>query len=121
MDQRALAVFAYAVATFEGQPGNRNWRNNNPGNLKFAHQRGAISEDAQHFAIFNTIKDGFEALETQILLDATRNPTWTVTDFVNSYAPPRDGNPNNARYAQEISSCFGLPASARLKTILGVV
>lgn len=121
MDQRALAVFAYAVATFEGHPGNRNWRNNNPGNLKFEGQRAAIGKDPAGFAIFHTIKDGFEALERQITLDVMRHPDWTIADFVNSYAPPSDGNFNNFRYAQSIAACFGLASKDLMLTALGMV
>lgn len=121
MNPTALAVFAFAVASFEGQPGDRNWRNRNPGNLKFADQHHATGKDPAGFAIFDTFEHGFQALQVQIAIDARRDPEWTIADFVNSYAPPADNNPNNAAYAERIASLFGLtpktPLARALETI----
>lgn len=85
-----LNDLAKAIATFEGFFANqsRARRNNNPGNLKYAGQPGAIGADAQGFAIFATPEDGWRALERQIRLDASRGHT--LSSFLYKYAPPSE-------------------------------
>lgn len=101
-----LTLFALAVTHFEGQPGDRSYRNNNPGNLKFEHQYEAIGQDPKGFAIFPTWEAGFRALEAQIALDARRTPDMTISEFVEKYAPAKDNNPNNAHYAASIAAAL---------------
>jgi hypothetical protein len=67
-------------------------RNNNPGNLRFAKQRGAVL-GAKGFAKFRTPQEGFEALKRQILFDVARN--LTAAEFIHKYAPPHENNTNN--------------------------
>jgi hypothetical protein len=50
-------------------------RNNNPGNLRFANQRGSTGKDENGFAIFPTREAGLVALEKQIRLDIGRGDT----------------------------------------------
>ena len=57
-------------------------RNNNPGNLMYAGQRGAIGKDSSGFAIFGSIEDGWAALKRQIELDAGRGHTKQFTEGV---------------------------------------
>jgi hypothetical protein len=64
-------------------------RNNNPGNLRFAGQRGAVLGD-KGFARFNTPQDGFNALKRQILLDSKRG--LVAGQFIHKYAPPNENN-----------------------------
>ncbi|UCH71715.1 MAG: hypothetical protein JSW62_04775 [Thermoplasmatales archaeon] len=60
-------------------------RNNNPGNLKFAGQKGAYAKDKHGHAIFRTINDGWNALYKQIDLDKNRGHT--LKSFIKKYAP----------------------------------
>jgi len=101
-----LDIFALAVTHFEGIPGDRNYRNRNPGNLKFMHQHEATGQDPEGFAIFPTWDAGFRALKAQIALDARRTPGLTISEFVEKYAPPNDNNPNNSHYAASIASAL---------------
>jgi hypothetical protein len=76
-----------SVASIPNKEGkNPSQRNNNPGNLVFKGQKGAIGQDSAGFAIFATINDGWKALERQITLDAGRGHT--LHTFVYKYAPP---------------------------------
>jgi hypothetical protein len=68
------------------------FRNNNPGNLRFAGQRGA-SEGEGGFARFETAEEGFNALVRQVELDTKRGHT--VESFINKYAPPVENDTNN--------------------------
>jgi len=117
----AITVLAFAMATFEGQPGDRNWRNNNPCNLKFANQRHAIDKDPDGFAVFDTLEHGFAAAELQILLDLHRNRLLTFNDLIDQWAPPTDGNLNNDRYAALAASAFGLKPTAHIIQALNMV
>lgn len=113
----SLQQFADAITNFEGSPGDLNYRNNNPGNLRYAGQAGAIGQDSRGFAIFDTWESGLTALQRQITLTASRHPNWTIVDFVNSYAPPSDNNPNNLNYANSIATALGVPTSATLGSL----
>ena len=59
-------------------------RNNNPGNLQYAGQPGATLGDGG-FARFQSPVDGYNALVTQVGLDASRGHT--ISSFVAKYAP----------------------------------
>ncbi|QHC36416.1 structural protein [Komagataeibacter xylinus] len=67
----------------------RGIRNNNPGNLNYAHQPGAHLEAGvsnPRFAAFPTMADGIQALRTQLLRYAERGLT-TVASIISVYAP----------------------------------
>jgi len=65
------------------------FRNNNPGNLRFANQNGAV-EGEGGYARFATPDAGFKALQRQIELDASRGHD--LTSFINKYAPPTEND-----------------------------
>lgn len=114
----ALNKFAEAIQNFEGQPGDLNYRNNNPGNLMYAGQPGAIGQDSKGLAIFDTWSDGLAALKRQIALDASRYPNWSIYDYIaNKYAPAGPNNPNDVAYANSIASALGVTADAKLGTL----
>jgi len=121
MDPTALTVLVFAMATFEGTPGDRNWRNKNPCNLKWEGQRHTLGKDAEGFAVFDTLEHGFEAAEKQILLDIRRNPHLTIRELIDLWAPPSDGNPNNEKYAALASAALGVPPSTALALALDVI
>ena len=61
---------------------NPSQRNNNPGNLKYAGQKGAIGIDDDGFAIFANAEDGFQALRNQIKLNQLRSHKyWSDTNL----------------------------------------
>lgn len=112
-----LDTMARAVQRFEGWfPGSRSFRNNNPGNLKYAEWEksfGAVNKDPQGFAIFDTYEHGFSALIHLLGMRVTQHPEWTMYDLFNSYAPASDGNDPQS-YAQYVSSALGIDASTQL-------
>lgn len=99
-------TIAEAIAQMEGynKPGTLAQRNNNPGNLRFAGQAGAIGKDSRGFAIFSTPEEGWAALNNQISLDAGRG--LTLTQFLNKYAPSSENDTSN--YINFVSSQTGI-------------
>lgn len=68
----------------------RGIRNNNPGNLNFSHQPGALPEPGPHgrFAIFSTPYDGIQALQKQLILYYQRDNIRTISSLIAKWAPP---------------------------------
>lgn len=79
--------------------------NNNPGNLMYAGQPGATGQTAAGFAVFPTYQAGYQALQNQIALDASRG--LTISQFANKYAPAAGGN-DPASYAAQLAAATGL-------------
>jgi hypothetical protein len=80
-------------------------RNNNPGNLRFANQRGSTGKDENGFAIFPTREAGLVALEKQIRLDIGRGDT--LQKFISEYAPAADKN-DPIKYTNFVSKATGI-------------
>ena len=80
-------------------------RNNNPGNLRLAGQRGA-TEGEGNFARFETPEAGMAAMRRQIELD-TQERGMNLTEFLNKYAPPSDGNDTN-KYVAAVAKAAGI-------------
>jgi hypothetical protein len=97
---------ASAMAQMEGAnvSGSLAQRNNNPGNLKYAGQTGAIGQDANGFAIFDSLASGQAALVNQLNLYADRG--LTLSQALNIYAPPSENDTNN--YVSFVSSQTGV-------------
>jgi hypothetical protein len=111
-----LSTVAATIQQIEGwAPGTRSYRNNNPGNLMYAGQTGAIGQDAQGFAIFPDYQTGLTALDNQITLDASRGKT--ISEFTSIYAPASDGN-NPTSYAAQIAAAAGLSPSDSLSAAI---
>lgn len=100
----------------------RGIRNNNPGNLGFAGQRGASRENGNgRFASFGTPEEGLGAMSKQLDLhfsgksakakEAGR-PLQSITDIVTAWAPPNENN--TAKYIADISKQLGVSPTARL-------
>jgi hypothetical protein len=101
-----LSTVANTIQTIEGWfPGSVSYRNNNPGNLKFAGQAGATGADSNGFAIFPDYQTGLAALDNQITLDASRG--LTISAFTQKYAPASDSN-DPTSYAAQIANASGL-------------
>ena len=73
--------------------------NNNPGNLRFAGQPGAVQGEGG-FAKFDSPEAGLQALENQIKLDAGRGHT--IASFVSKFAPPTEND--TATYIRNIAT-----------------
>lgn len=96
---------ADAIQQQEGYyPGSVAYRNNNPGNLKYAGQPGAVGVDPAGFAIFPDYATGYQALLNQISLDASRGLTFS--QFTAKYAPDAPAN-----YAANLAAAAGLSPS----------
>ncbi|PQQ24783.1 lytic transglycosylase catalytic [Photorhabdus hindustanensis] len=90
----------------------RGLRNNNPGNLNFAGQRGATRENGEgRFARFETAFDGLRALSRQLTLYAKRGLT-TVRDIITKYAPPEENDTEG--YIAFLAKWLGVDPNAQL-------
>ena len=67
------------------------YRNNNPGNLMYAGQAGAVPGGVAGFAKFSSYDAGYAALKNQIQYQINKGQN--LTQFFNQYAP---GNTTNA-------------------------
>lgn len=117
MDPAAVDAIASAIKVHEGfYPGSLASRNNNPGNLRFAGQPGAVASGG--FASFSTLAQGEDALRNQIELDASRGtdaagrPVLTVSDLIHSWAPP--GENDTAAYVAAVTGATGYSPDASL-------
>ena len=89
-------------------------RNNNPGNIKFAGQEGAVKQG--DFAKFDTMEDGWKALYRQVELDTGRGDTIETfikgTDGTGGYSED-----NQDSYIRFISDKVGYPPDTPLSAI----
>lgn len=88
------------------------YANNNPGNLRFVGQPGAVLGKSG-FAKFQSPEAGLQALESQIQLDASRGHT--LATFVNKYAPPSENDTN--LYINQIAKSVGASPSTLISKI----
>lgn len=121
IDPSAVVSIANAIQTQEGYyPGSLAYANNNPGNLVYVGQPGAVPGTGG-FAKFDTYQDGYAALQNQINLDVTRgtdvngNPTTTVAQLITSWAPPSQNN--TASYIANVSAATGFDPNAPLSSL----
>jgi hypothetical protein len=118
--------FASAIFGFEGgNAGDRNVRNNNPGNLKFAGQPDATQGDGG-FAVFPSLDSGFAALDRQLTKTTNEMPSLTLTQFFARYLGQSDfmtpkvtsqGDPFS--YANTVAAKLGVSADQTLGQIFG--
>jgi hypothetical protein len=109
----AISAIPKAVLDFAhlfGAP--RGLRNNNPGNLKFAGQPGAIGKDSQGFAIFKTPAEGIAAMRRQLGLYRARGLD-TISSILSAWAPASAGN-DTAAYIAAVSQAMHVGAQKRL-------
>ncbi len=88
------------------------YKNNNPGNLRFASQQGAIQGEGG-FAKFSSPEAGVKALSNQIDLDAERGHT--VESFISKYAPSTENN--TKEYLSQILKFIGAKPNTLLSNI----
>ena len=109
----AIQSLADAIQTHEGYfPGSRSYRNNNPGNLKFAGQAGA-TEAAGGFAAFGSYAEGRAAEEKQIQRYADRG--YSLEGMIAKWAPSNENN--TAAYIASVAAATGFAPAASLKSM----
>ena len=115
-----LATF---IRDYEGKPGDRNFRNNNPGNCRwnptgYRALYGKVKKDKDGFAIFPTYEQGWLYLCNMLLNWAKGGrANWTIEKLMKSYAPASDGNfPEN--YAKYLADRLGIDPSTKLSDLL---
>lgn len=90
----------------------RGERNNNPGNLNYAGQAGAMLErSGGRFAKFQSAYDGLRAMARQLLLYAKRGIN-SVEGIISTWAPSSENN--TGAYVNSISSRLGVDPKAAL-------
>lgn len=101
------------IVTVEG---NRNWRNNNPGNIEygdFARSQGAIGTDGR-FAVFPTYEAGRTA-KGNLIFSSPSYQDLTLEQAINRYAPPFENN--TASYLNQVVNASGIPSSTIMSQI----
>lgn len=111
---------ASAMFDVEGSnPNDINHRNNNPGNLVFVGQKGAVLGEGG-FAKFASWADGVNAAVAQLTLnlnrgtDVTGRPTTTLSQIIHSWSTT-----DQASYVATVASKTGLDPNADLASQLG--
>lgn len=127
-----ITLFADAIQEYEGwYKGSRSYRNNNPGNLRWASNQ--TGTDSSGFAIFATYEEGYNALVSLItraaqgkvqaynkhaveegFVDSTK---MSITNFFEVYSPTSDSNIPD-KYAIFVSNKIGVPATTKLETLV---
>lgn len=119
-----LEIMASAIRDWEsgGDPNARNYRNNNPGNLRWTNPdtipwAGAIGLDPDSHVVFDTYDSGWAALIHQLTIAFTGqshvyNPSMTLYDFFSKYA---EANPDN--YARFVADRLGVDPATQLQNI----
>ena len=95
--------------------GDRNWRNNNPGNIEagdFADAHGAIGSDGR-FAIFPDPDTGMRALQSLLTSDSYQG--LTIEEAMERYAPPSEND--TVGYTAFIVDNVGIDASTAMSDL----
>jgi hypothetical protein len=117
--ESVVRQMAEAIKDFEGwYAGSRSYRNNNPGNLKFAGQAGATGADESGHAIFQNYEMGWSALLRQLriaFLGVSRvySPSDTLYDFFNKYAEA-----NSRAYAEFVAARLSVEPDRTLASLV---
>jgi hypothetical protein len=109
---------AEAIKAFEGwSEASASWRNNNPGNLKFASQAGALYADERGFAVFDSYENGWTALLNQLWIafngqSHVYSPSDTIESFFAKYS---EGDTTS--YAAFVADRLGVSPDTRLSDL----
>jgi hypothetical protein len=96
--------------------GDRNWRNNNPGNIEygeFAKSMGAIGSDGR-FAVFPSAELGQQAQET-LQFEGKNYRDKSIIDAITTYAPEFEND--SAAYAEEVAAAAGVPITTKMSEL----
>lgn len=100
------------ISPVVGRLPSRAERNNNPGNIEFRGQAGAVPEDGSgRFAKFSSTADGVAALVSQLRRYGARGRD-TLTKIMEKYAPPEENN--TKAYIASLSKKLGVGADQTL-------
>ena len=118
-DAPGTATYLYADGRTITLHGDRPYRNNNPGNLRYmgrsgpqrAQADGALGVEQGGFAMFPSAKAGEDALGAAIERGAASRRS--LASFLNQYAPSTDHN-TTAAYIATVAKALGVDASATL-------
>lgn len=118
-----LSTFCTKLRDFEGNPGDQNYRNCNPGNFRcspvgYLPKYGNVRCSPSNFAIFPTYALGWEYLMESVHHRTILHPTWTFYDFFANYSPSSDQN-NPKHYAEVVAKGCGQLPTAILSVVLG--
>ena len=121
-DAPNTATYLYADGSTITLHGDRPYRNNNPGNLRYmgrsgaarAQGAGALGVENGGFAMFPSVVAGERALGAAI--DQGAASRRSLSSFLNQYAPPTDRN-NTAAYIATVADALGAAPSATLDAL----
>lgn len=126
--QGTLDEMCAAIRDYEGSPGDRNYRNNNPGNCRYsavgyASMYGTVNRDADGFAIFKDYATGMLYLHNFIKAKAAEFPAFTLVIFFAGvknlwpgYSPSDDGN-DPVNYAAFVAKRMNVGTDFQLKNL----
>ena len=110
-----LLEWATAIRDYEGNPGDLNYRNNNPGNLRSI--KGP-------FLKFKTWEEGWNALLDYLTRSATgkhkaypKGGETTLQEFFHIYAPKADNN-NPDAYAKYVAKRLSVDTKEKIKNLI---
>jgi len=122
-----LEAICEAIATVEGfyvksEHPTVSQRCNNPGNLMYVGQPGAVpypvtgtDGKVRKYARFRSVVDGWGGLKRQVQLDASRG--LTLAEFINKYAPASDLN-NPTSYAATVAKRLNVAVTDKLSDVI---
>jgi hypothetical protein len=96
----------YLGAGSQGSGNERNIRNNNPTNLNFVGQAGAVSDG--RFAHFKNMESGVAADLNQFLLYQDRDHVQSIAAMINKATPASDNNPGVPDYIKRVAAQMGM-------------
>lgn len=127
---KSIQDWAQAVFHVEGgRPGDRNVRNNNPGNLKAAPDvftGSTTARDSGGFVIFPSLDAGWQALYAQLSMWLNESPSLTLNQFYAKYLGQADyltprvtaeGDPFAA--AKKVADQLGVDPNQTIGSIFG--
>lgn len=117
-----LPDFALAIRDYEGSPGDRNYRNNNPGNCRYSSvgylpMYEPVGRDHDNFAVFKDYATGWLYLQNMIKAKIHQHPDQTILKFMEGYAPYSDGN-NPKKYATFIAKRLSTGTDFLMKNLV---
>jgi len=117
LDSGTVNTIAQTIQQQEGYyPGSLAYRNNNPGNLVYAGQSGAVQGEGG-YAKFPDYSTGYQALLNQIQLYASRG--YSVQQMMNVYLGqnPNSTSPDSILYANTVAASLGSPTDTTLSDL----
>lgn len=111
-----------AITRYEGGPGDRNYRNNNPGNCRYSSvgylaKYEPVKMDAKRFAVFPSWEVGMDYLRNLLKGKAIKYPSWTLLDLMTHYAPVEDDN-DPTTYAKYLAKQLGVDITYKINNFL---